>query len=313
MQKLPHDIDVHATQINQWKRLVLDSLPELFTDKTKVLRVDYESQLAQLYQQIGRLKVENDFLKKNAINLVSDRRGWLEPGHPELSIRQQCVLLGQQLYCNKKEKFKMTTDSRHQLPIAPNLLQRNFSVLQPNRCYVSDISYIPTQEGWLYLAVVIDLFSRQVVGWAMDKHMKTSLVNKALLMAIWKRKPKRGLLWHTDRGSQYASDSHRDLIKEHGIIRSMSRKGDCWDNAVAESFLGTLKIELIYQCVFKTREEAKQAIFEYIEIFYNRIRIHSANNYLSPVAFEKLKRAVKVFVRKSVDTSADRIYSLSYS
>ncbi len=117
--------------------------------------------------------------------------------------------------------------------------------------------------------------------------MKAELANNALLMALWKRKPKRGLLWHTDRGSQYASDSHRVILKEHGIIQSMSRKGNCWDNAVSESFFHTLKVELIHQIKFKTREEAKQAIFEYIEVFYNRLRLHSANDYLSPVEFEQ--------------------------
>ena len=202
------------------------------------------------------------------------------------------VMKQQQLACKTKRKFKVTTDSKHHLPIAPHLLQRQFTVEQPNAYYVGDITYIPTQAGWLYLATVIDLYSRQVVGWAMEAHMKVSLVNQALLMAIWKRKPARGLLWHTDRGSQYASDSHQLLLKEHGIIHSMSRQGNCWDNAVAESFFHTLKVELTHQQVFKTREEAKQAIFEYIEVFYNRIRLHSANNYLSPVEFETLKITV---------------------
>jgi len=193
------------------------------------------------------------------------------------------------LYCKTKKKFKITTDSKHNLPISPNLLQRNFTFDSPNQAYVGDITYIPTSEGWLYLAVVIDLFSRQVIGWSMKKHMRASLVNDALLMAIWKRKPKPGLIWHTDRGSQYASASHRDLLKLHKIKQSMSRKGDCWDNAVAESFFHTLKIELIYQTKFKTIEEAKNAIFEYIEIYYNKIRMHSANDYMSPVEYEQLK------------------------
>ena len=136
------------------------------------------------------------------------------------------------------------------------------------------------------MAVVIDLFSRRIVGWSMDKCMKAALVNDALSMAIWARKPARGLVWHTDRGSQYASDSHRTLLKDHGVVQSMSRKGDCWDNAVSESFFHTLKVELIHQQSFKTREEAKTAVFEYIEVFYNRVRMHSANDYLSPVEFE---------------------------
>lgn len=194
------------------------------------------------------------------------------------------------LYCKTKHKFRITTDSRHNLPVSPNLLQRNFIFNHPNQAYVRDITYIPTLEGWLYLAVVIDLFSRQVVGWSMKKHMRVSLVNDALLMAIWNRKPKRGLIWHTDRGSQYASIDHRTLLKTHGIQQSMSRKGDCWDNAVAESFFHTLKVELIHQSKFKTIEEAKNTIFEYIEIFYNRFRMHSANDYLSPVEYEQAQK-----------------------
>ena len=158
------------------------------------------------------------------------------------------------LWCKTKREFKATTDSKHNKPVAPNLLERQFTVSQPDRYYVGDITYIYTQEGWLYLAVVIDLFSRKVVGWSMGSRMKAQLVNDALLMALWMRKPGKGLIWHTDRGSQYASDSHRAILKEHHIIQSMSRKGNCWDNAVSESFFHTLKIELVHQCRFKTRE-----------------------------------------------------------
>ena len=153
-------------------------------------------------------------------------------------------------------------------------MERKFKVDQANRYYVGDITYVPTDEGWLYLATVIDLYSRKIVGWSMSSSMKAELVNDALLMAIWARKPAKGLVWHTDRGSQYASDSHLEIIKQHQIIQSMSRKGNCWDNAVAESFFHSLKTELTHQQKFKTREEAKHAIFEYIEVFYNRIRIH---------------------------------------
>ena len=195
------------------------------------------------------------------------------------------------LSCKTKRKFKATTDSKHSLPIAANLLDRQFIAEQPDLKYVGDITYIYTQEGWLYLAVVIDLFSRQVVGWSMSERMQAKLVNDALLMAIWKRKPGKGLIWHTDRGSQYASDSHRALLNEHGIIQSMSRKGNCWDNAVSESFFHSLKTELIHHQRYETRGEAKQDIFEYIEVFYNRERIHSANNYLSPVDYEIQQKA----------------------
>ena len=193
------------------------------------------------------------------------------------------------LRCKTKRKFKMTTDSNHQLPIAPNLLKRDFTAGAPDLKYVGDITYIWTQEGWLYLATVIDLFSRRLVGWSMDSRMTATLVNDALLMALWRRKPKRGLLWHTDRGSQYASDSHRQLLQEYGIKQSMSRKGNCWDNSVAESFFHTLKTELTHHVTYKTREEAQQAIFEYIEVFYNQKRIHSANDYLSPAEYEEVK------------------------
>ena len=195
------------------------------------------------------------------------------------------------LYCKTRRKFKHTTDSNHTLAISPNLLNRDFSPSKPDTAYAGDITYIPTQEGWLYWAVVIDLFSRQVVGWAMDGRMKADVVNKAVLMAIWKRKPASGLISHTDRGSQYASKSHRKILKEHGIKQSMSRKGNCWDNAVPESFFHTLKTELTQHEQFKTREEAKQAIFEYIETYYNRKTMHSANDYVSPVEYEAVQKA----------------------
>lgn len=205
-----------------------------------------------------------------------------------VSRRRVCRLMKELgLCCKTKRKFKHTTDSNHDLPIAPNLLNRNFTPSAPNQIYAGDITYIHTQEGWLYLAVVIDLFSRQIVGWSMSKRMKAKLVNDALLMALWKRKPSRGLIWHTDRGSQYASKSHRKILKDHGIRQSMSRKGDCWDNAPSESFFHTLKVELVYHELFNTREEAKLAIFEYIESYYNRVRMHSANDYLSPVEYER--------------------------
>lgn len=194
------------------------------------------------------------------------------------------------LFCKTKRIFKVTTDSKHNNPISPNLLERQFDVSKPDKYWVGDITYIPTKNGWLYLATVIDLYSRQIVGWSMADNMKAKLVNDALTMAIWKRKPSRGLVWHSDRGSQYASDSHRAVLKDHGIIQSMSRKGDCWDNAVAESFFHTLKTELTNHCQFNNQQEAKNVIFEYIEVFYNRIRIHSANNYLAPVEFEEVNR-----------------------
>jgi transposase InsO family protein len=187
-----------------------------------------------------------------------------------------------------RKKFKVnTTDSNHDLPIAPNILDRDFNSEVPDTKYVGDITYIHTAEGWLYLATVIDLYSRKIVGWSMDDNMRVSLVNDALKMAIRRRNPPAGLIWHTDRGSQYASHSHRDLLKEHLIVQSMSRKGNCWDNAVAESFFHSLKTEFTNHEMFETRAKANEMIFEYIEVFYNRERMHSSNNYLSPLEFEE--------------------------
>jgi len=186
-----------------------------------------------------------------------------------------------------KRRYKNTTDSNHNLPIAPNVLNRDFYASKPDEKYVGDITYISTGEGWLYLATVIDLYSRRIVGWSMDDTMKVSLVNDALNMAINQRKPPKGLLWHTDRGSQYASYSHKDLLVKYGIVQSMSRKGNCWDNAVAESFFKTLKNDLIYQTYFYTKKQAQQEIFEYIEFYYNRTRSHSYLGNLSPVRFEE--------------------------
>jgi len=192
-----------------------------------------------------------------------------------------------QLKSRSKRKFRMlTTDSNHAHAIAPNRLNQHFYAAKPNTVYVGDITYIPTQQGWLYLAAVIDLYSRKVVGWSMDKRMTTDLVNNALLMAIKTRRPASGLISHTDRGVQYASTAHKQLLKKHGIVQSMSRKGNCYDNAVAESFFHSLKTELTHHIKFETRSQANQAIFDYIEIFYNRKRLHSTNNYMSPVDFE---------------------------
>ena len=191
------------------------------------------------------------------------------------------------LIVKMKRKFKVTTtDSNHNYSISPNRLQRDFNTNVANEVYVGDITYIRTQQGWLYLAVVIDLYSRKVVGWSMDDNMETPLVNKALQMALHTRNPAPKLIWHTDRGSQYASDSHRELLEKYDILQSMSRKGDCWDNAVSESFFHSLKTELVHHERFKTRAEANQAIFEYIEVFYNRQRLHSTNDYMSPVNYE---------------------------
>lgn len=193
-----------------------------------------------------------------------------------------------------KRRYKNTTNSNHNLPIAPNVLNRDFYASNPDEKYVGDITYISTGEGWLYLATVIDLYSRKVVGWSMADNMKVSLVNDALQMALQHRNPPRGLLWHTDRGSQYASYSHKELLNQNGIIQSMSRKGNCWDNAVAESFFKTLKSNLVYQTYFYTKKQAKAKIFEYIEFYYNRTRSHSYLGNLSPSRFEEINNMLQM-------------------
>ncbi len=185
-----------------------------------------------------------------------------------------------------KKKFKATTNSKHNLPIAENLLNQDFAAEKPNTVWVSDITYIWTLEGWLYLAVILDLYSRQVVGWAMSDKLTADFVIKALHQAIGKRNPVRGCIFHSDRGVQYASADFRDVLNSHGFIQSMSRKGNCYDNAVAESFFHTLKTEHVYDYRYETRAEATQSVFEYIEMFYNRQRRHSALGYRSPVSFE---------------------------
>jgi transposase InsO family protein len=179
-----------------------------------------------------------------------------------------------------------TTDSAHDYPVPPNRLDRDFGAALPNRKWTCDITYVPTNEGWLYLAVVMDLFSRKIVGWSMQDHLRVELVSDALLMALANRKPAPGLLHHSDRGVQYASEDYQRLLQESGIQCSMSRRGDCYDNAVTESFFSGLKTELVNQQQYATLQEARLSLFEWIETFYNRRRLHSSLGYLSPEAFE---------------------------
>jgi len=187
----------------------------------------------------------------------------------------------------QRRKFRVTTDSRHNWPIAPNLLNRNFIISRPNKVWITDITYIWTWEGWLYLAFVLDLYYRGVIGLSMSERVTDELTQSALKQAILRRDPPKGLIHHSDRGSQYASGDYQELLKKYQITPSMSRKGDCWDNAVGESFLHTLKVEKINRCRFRTREEAKRTIFEYVETYYNRKRAHSTLNYMSPFDYEK--------------------------
>jgi transposase InsO family protein len=204
-------------------------------------------------------------------------------GRKRVARLMQAAHLG----ARQRRRFRCTTDSTHAMAVRDNLLARRFAVLTPNTIWATDITYLWTAQGWLYLAVVLDLFSRRVVGWALSERLGRTIAVEALQMALSERRPAGGLLHHSDRGSQYASKEYQLLLAQHGIVSSMSRRANCWDNAVAESFFATLKVELVYRCRWRTRAEARSALFEYLELFYNRQRRHSALGYLSPYAFEQ--------------------------
>ena len=197
------------------------------------------------------------------------------------------LMRARSLAARRRRRFRVTTQSRHPFPIAPNVLARQFERAVPDQAWVTDITYIWTSEGWLYLAVILDLCSRLAVGWALSERITDDLTLDALGMALARRRPPQGLLHHSDRGSQYASGDYQRALARHGIVCSMSRRGDCWDNAVAESFFATLKVELVHDATWSTRTVARTELFEYIEIFYNGQRRHSALAYLSPRAFER--------------------------
>jgi transposase InsO family protein len=209
-----------------------------------------------------------------------------ENGHRVSRKRVARLMRERGLVGRRKRRFRATTDSRHPFPVAPNMLMREFRVEAPNTAWVTDITYVATREGWLYLAVILDLFSRRVVGFAMSDRITRALVLEALRCALAQRPGVRDLIHHSDRGSQYASHDYRRALDRAGITCSMSRRGDCWDNAVAESFFGTLKVELLYELPLLTRALAERVIAEYIQDFYNVRRRHSSLDYQSPLAFE---------------------------
>ncbi len=192
------------------------------------------------------------------------------------------------IYSKRRRRFVVTTRSKHRHWIAPNRLQRDFTATNPNAVWVGDVTFINTRRGWLYLSILLDLFSRKIVGWSMNNRNNGQLVKDCLEMAIQHRKPKSGLIHHTDRGATYAMQSYRELLDRHGMLSSMSRKRDCWDNAVAESFFSNIKNELTYWRIFTNPDEARAAIFDYIEVFYNRQRLHQTLDYTSPEEYERL-------------------------
>ena len=214
-------------------------------------------------------------------------RALVEEGH-RCSLNRVARLMQQAgLVPKTVKKFRAATDSRKSHAPAPNILARDFNTAGPNEKWVADVTYVPTREGWLLLAVVLDLFSRKVVGWSMGERLTSELAQRALLHAIEQRRPEEGLLIHSDRGKEYYANDYQEMLKENGMICSMSRLGNCYDNAVMESFFHSLKVEQVHHDDYRTRAEARSAIFDYIEIFYNRQRKHSSIGYLSPVAFEE--------------------------
>lgn len=226
-------------------------------------------------------------LGRGTYGSVRVRRELIDQGF-EIGRRRVARLMGEMgLAGLPARKFQTTTDSNHAKPIAANVLDRDFEASRPNEKWVTDITYVWTAEGWLYLAAVLDLYSRRVVGWSTGESLETSLCLNALSMALGHRVGIEDLVHHSDRGVQYASDDYQKALKARGITCSMSRRANCWDNAVAESFFGTLKTELIYRRPWLTRESAREAIGEYIEVFYNRIRRHSTIGYVSPAKFEE--------------------------
>jgi len=210
-------------------------------------------------------------------------------GHGVGKHRVARLMRGAGIRAKTVKKWRATTQSSHRLPVAENTLNRQFTVEAPNRVWAGDITYVWTTEGWLYLAVILDLYSRLVIGWAMGQRLTGELAEQALLMALANRQPRAGLVHHSDRGSQYAATRYQQVLTLHGLAPSMSRRGNCWDNACVESFFGTLKRELVYHRHYATRNEATQDIFEYIEVFYNRKRRHSTLGYDSPAEYEARK------------------------
>jgi transposase InsO family protein len=252
------------------------------------------------YHYCDRLKKSDnpgDILLKNRIRAIfKEHRGQYGSRRIQRQLKHEGHQIGRYkvrrlmrelgLKAKAPKRYKATTDSRHAFPAAPNLLDRQFEVDSPNKVWTTDITYVWTLEGWLYLAVVIDLFSRQVVGWAIDKRMKRQLTLDALSMAYWRRKPSPGLLHHSDRGSQYACHDYRKRLAAYGMVASMSRKGNCWDNAPTERFFRSLKSERLSHCRFVTRRSAEIQILDYIS-YYNSMRLHSTLGYQTPLAYEK--------------------------
>lgn len=264
----------------------------------RVLRVSTSGYYAYVGRGPSTRKREDEKLKVHIGAVHARSRGTYGRARVGRQLLKENVEVGKQRVARlmremglqglPKKRFRRTTDSNHSRPVAPNVLDRKFEAERPNQYWVTDITCIWTWEGWLYLAAILELFSRRVVGWAMQPHVRTELALEALHMALGRCLPDVGLVHHSDRGVQYAASTYQAALDENNIVCSMSRKGDCWDNAVSESFFGTLKTELINRRSWPTRREAKDAVVDYIEGFYNPHRLHSSLGYVSPIEFESI-------------------------
>lgn len=262
----------------------------------EVLNVSRSGYYAWLKRKPSKRDQHNEALSADIVRIFDDSRKTYgvpriqkaleSEGKKHGKVRISRIMKKEALKPKAAKRFKATTDSNHNKAVAPNILAQQFNPNGPNVAWAADITYIPTGEGWLYLATVIDLYSRAIIGWSMSNRMKSELVENALDMAVKRRSPKPGVVHHSDRGSQYCGGPYQAKLEEHGFVCSMSAAGNCYDNAAMESFYHTLKVELIHDVKYKTREEAKQAIFDYVEVFYNRQRLHSKLGYLSPMQFE---------------------------
>ena len=267
----------------------------------EVLAVSSSGYYESLKRSPSQREHDNAEIDNKIVSIYTQHRG--RYGAPR--IHKELEAMGDQAGKNKiarrmqrlglralaKRKWKATTDSKHIFPVAENLLNREFNASAPNQKWVTDVTYVATQEGWLYLATVMDLYSRAIIGFSIQEHLETSLIIDALEKALWRRKFPKNILVHSDRGSQYCSHAYQALLKKHALLCSMSRAGECWDNAPMESFYHSLKIELVqFSTGFKTRAEAKKLIVEYIEEYYNTLRRHSAIDYQAPFVFELANR-----------------------
>jgi putative transposase len=267
---------------------------EILCELMRVSRSGYYKYLhvlpTQKNHQKERLLIEVKGLSKESDNSYGSRRiskGLKEKGYKIGRYAARTLMREAGINCKQRRRYRIiTTQSKHTFAVADNILNRIFTAIAPNRVWLTDITYLWTLEGWLYIAAVLDVFSRRIVGWAMADHMREELVQEALQMALGRRQPVSGLLHHSDRGVQYAANNYQSMLKAAGITVSMSRKGNCWDNAVMERFWGSLKSERTDEKIYNTREEAKADVIDYIEMFYNCKRLHSFLGYVSPMQFE---------------------------